>query len=164
MIETYLESLILLAAELPVSSTVVFGPQIEVGRRGELLERFGKLPKVKFSDFETDLTQLYADADVVVSMAGYNTVCELLSHNKRAVLVPRSEPVLEQLIRARLLADHGFFQNIEPNELNPQTMKDKIVAALKTTSIKRHLMDLDGLPCINERVRGLLMEDICEVV
>ena len=50
------------------------------------------------------MTQLYAEADMVVSMAGYNTVCELLSFGRNAILVPRAEPVKEQLIRARLLA------------------------------------------------------------
>ena len=125
-------------------------------RRENLLARFGNLPDVKFLDFEPDLTKHYAEADAVVSMAGYNTVCELLSHNKCAVLVPRSEPVREQLMRARLLANHGFFQTIEPHELNAETMKNKIIASLKTTSIKKHLMDLDGLPRINNRVRELL--------
>lgn len=161
MIETYLESLPLLEAELPVSSTVVFGPQIEAAKRDGLLARFGKLPNVKFSDFEADLTQLYSDADVVVSMAGYNTVCELLSHKKRAVLVPRSEPVREQLIRARLLAKHGLFQVIEPADLTAETMKNKIIAAVKSTSLAMHLLDLDGLRRIDNRVRELLTEEVC---
>ena len=162
MIETYLESLSSLTAELTVSSTVIFGPQIPDAKRKNLLSRFRSLPDIRFLEFVPDLTQHYAEADVVVSMAGYNTVCELLSHNKCAVLVPRSEPVREQLIRARLLADQGFFQTIEPHEMNAETMKNKIIAAIKTTSIKRHLMDLDGLPRINKRVRQLLTEEICE--
>ena len=163
MIETYLESLALLTTELAVRSTVIFGPQMPNAKRENLLARFGELSNVKFLDFEPDLTKHYAEADAVVSMAGYNTVCELLSHNKCAVLVPRSEPVREQLMRARLLANHGFFQTIEPHELNAATMKYKIIAALKTTSIKKHLMDLDGLPRINQRVRELLGNADCKM-
>lgn len=159
MIETYLESLPLLTSELPVISTVVFGPQIQEDKRQELLRRFGDLADVRFLDFEPDLTQRYSQADVVVSMAGYNTVCELLSHQKSAVLVPRSEPVREQLMRARLLAQQGLFQAIEPSELNPETMKRKIIAAVKTSSLSRRMMDLDGLPRINVRVRDLLMKE-----
>lgn len=52
--------------------------------------------------FEPDLTRLYSESDIIVSMAGYNTVCELLSFGHHAILVPRAEPVQEQLIRARL--------------------------------------------------------------
>ncbi|NOT46584.1 MAG: glycosyltransferase [Acidobacteria bacterium] len=159
MIETYLESLPLLEAELAVSSTVVFGPQLQIAKREILLARFGRISNVEFLDFEADLTKLYSRADVVISMAGYNTVCELLSHQKSAVLVPRSEPVREQLIRARLLAQQGLFETIEPAELNPETMKAKIIAAVKTSSPKRRLLDLDGLPRINERVRYLLSNE-----
>lgn len=158
MIETYLESLRMLAEELAVSSTVVFGPQIAGEKRSEILEQYGTLSDVKFIDFEPDLTKFYAEADVVVSMAGYNTVCELLSHKKSAVLVPRSEPVREQLMRARLLAQNGLFQSIEPSDLNPETMKNKVIAAVKTTSLTRHLLDLDGLDRINERVQKLLTQ------
>lgn len=158
MIETYLKSLPLLTEELAVSSTVVFGPQIAGEKRDEILKRYAASPGVKFIDFEPDLTKLYADADVVVSMAGYNTVCELLSHKKSAVLVPRSEPVREQLMRARLLAQNGLFQSIEPADLSPETMKNKVIAAVKTTSLTRHLLDLDGLRRINERVHELLTE------
>ncbi len=41
--------------------------------RAALLERFGYLSDVTFLDFEPELTGLYAAADIVVSMAGYNT-------------------------------------------------------------------------------------------
>lgn len=156
MIETYLESLPLLAGEVALRSTVIFGPQIADARRENLLNHFSYLPDVKFLDFEPDLARHYAEADLVVSMAGYNTVCELLSHEKRAVLVPRAEPVREQLIRARLLAEQGFFEVIEPVELNAETMKRKIIDAFNTTSIKKHFLNLDGLPRINERVYDLL--------
>jgi predicted glycosyltransferase len=52
----------------------------------------------------------------VVAMGGYNTFCEILSFNKRAIIVPRTAPRLEQFIRAsraqevglvRMLADDG---------------------------------------------------------
>jgi predicted glycosyltransferase len=158
MIETYLACLPRLRAKLSVSSTIVFGPQIDTARRDELYARYSDLQYVKFLDFEPDLTQRYSDADVVVSMAGYNTVCELLSHKKKAVLVPRSEPVQEQLIRARLLADHGLFQMIEPADLSPQTMMDKIITAAKTPSQSMRRLDLDGLTRIRGRVRDLLKD------
>ncbi len=36
----------------------------------------------------------------VVAMGGYNTFCEILSFDRRAILVPRTEPRREQAIRA----------------------------------------------------------------
>jgi predicted glycosyltransferase len=41
-------------------------------------------------------------------MGGYNTFCEVLSLNKRALIVPRTEPRLEQFIRASRAADMGL--------------------------------------------------------
>ena len=39
-------------------------------------------------------------ATAVVAMGGYNTFCEILSLDKRALIVPRTQPRLEQHIRA----------------------------------------------------------------
>ena len=39
-------------------------------------------------------------AAAIVAMGGYNTFCEILSLDKRALIVPRTHPRLEQHIRA----------------------------------------------------------------
>jgi predicted glycosyltransferase len=62
-------------------------------------------------------------ADVVVSMGGYNTVCELLSLDKRAVVIPRVRPAEEQLIRAQRMAERGLFSFIHPDRLTPALLK-----------------------------------------
>jgi predicted glycosyltransferase len=41
-------------------------------------------------------------------MGGYNTFCEVLSLDKRALIVPRTEPRLEQYIRASRAAEIGL--------------------------------------------------------
>lgn len=156
MIETYLEGLAVLPRNVAIETTVIFGPQMPESKRDGLLERFGYLADVTFLDFEPDLTRRYAEADVVVSMAGYNTVCELLSSARRAILVPRSEPVMEQLIRARLLAAQGLFDLVEPRELAPETLMGKVLASFKPAPVSAASLDLDGLPRIRERVRALL--------
>jgi predicted glycosyltransferase len=156
MIESYLEGLASLPRNVALRSTVVFGPQMSPESRASLLGRFGYLADVTFSEFEPDLAKLYAEADIVVSMAGYNTVCELLSSSRRAILVPRAEPVQEQLIRARLLARQGLFEIVEPQDLTPDTLIKKVLAALKPAAVSRPPFQLDGLPRIRERMRVLL--------
>ncbi|HVG35727.1 MAG TPA: glycosyltransferase [Pyrinomonadaceae bacterium] len=158
MIEAYLEGLSTLPRNIALNSTVVFGPQMSQDSRAALLERFGYLADVRFLDFEPDLTELYAEADIVVSMAGYNTVCELLSFGRHAILVPRAEPVQEQLIRARLLAAQGIFDIVEPRHLSPETLIGKVLAALKPVAVAPVSFELDGLPCIRERMNALLGE------
>ena len=156
MIEAYLEGLATLPRNVALETTVIFGPQMPESERAGLLERFDYLADVTFVDFEPDLTKRYAEADVVVSMAGYNTVCELLSFARRAILVPRAEPVMEQLIRARLLAEQRLFDMIEPQDLTPGVLIGRVLASFKPTAVQATPLDLDGLPRIRQRVRGLL--------
>lgn len=156
IIEAYLEGLLDLPRRVPLHTVIMFGPQMPDARRALILERFGHLPDVDFRHFEPDLTRRYAEADVVVSMAGYNTVCELLSIGRRAILVPREEPVQEQLIRARLLAAQGYFDLLEKKQLTPHRLMAKVLAAIEQGPSTTPPFDLGGLPRIRERARVLL--------
>jgi predicted glycosyltransferase len=158
MIEVYLEGLARLPRNIALQTTVVSGPQMSHARSAALHERYGYLADVTFLDFAPDLTKLYAESDIVVSMAGYNTVCELLSFGHHAILVPRAEPVQEQLIRARLLAAQGLCQLVEPQDLSPKTLIAKVLAALRPAAVRPLPFELDGLPHIRERMRALLGE------
>jgi predicted glycosyltransferase len=156
LIQTYLDGLAGLPRKIVLRTTVVFGPQMAPACRAAILERYGSLADVTFLDFEADLTERYAESDVVVSMAGYNTVCELLSFGRRAVLVPRAEPVSEQLLRARLLAARGYLDLVEPRDLDPEVLIAKVLAALEDPKPPAPSLELDGLPRIRQRVRRLL--------
>src|SRR5438132_6898631 len=146
VVEAYLEGLLGLPRRFALRTTIVFGPQMPESRRTRILERFGLIPDVAFFDFEPDLGRRYAEADVVVSMAGYSTVCELLSSRRRAVLVPRAEPVREQLIRARRFADLGYFDLVEPGQLTPERLIRKVLAALRRDVASVPSVDLGRLP------------------
>jgi predicted glycosyltransferase len=156
LIRNYLEGLAALPRSTALRTTVVFGPQMSATDKEILLQRFDYLADVSFLDFEADLAKRYAAADVVVSLAGYNTVCELLSFVHRAILVPRAEPVQEQLIRARLLAAKGYFDLIEPKNLNPDILIARVLNALKPTPTIVPPLDLDGLPRVVQRTADLL--------
>lgn len=158
MIEAYLDGLSHLPRNVAINSTIVFGPQMPEVRRDSLLERYGYLADVTFLDFAPDLTALYAQSDIVVSMAGYNTVCELLSFGRHAILCPRATPVAEQLIRARLLAAEGLFDLVEPEDLNGPLLMQKVLDALKPVEVRPTQLDLEGLPIIRERVRLMVEE------
>src|SRR5260370_565445 len=73
-------------------------------------------------EFTDGLLSYMNAADVVISMAGYNTICELLTLGKRSIVVPRVKPVEEQKIRAERLAGLGAFRMILPGDLTPQTL------------------------------------------
>jgi predicted glycosyltransferase len=65
-------------------------------------------------------------------MAGYNTVVEVLRARTPALLVPRTRPSEEQLVRAGLVADAGLATVLQPDELGPAQLRralDDLLAA-----------------------------------
>jgi predicted glycosyltransferase len=49
-------------------------------------------------------------------MGGYNTFCEILSFDKRAIVVPRTRPRLEQFIRARAARNLGLIEMLDAEQ------------------------------------------------
>jgi len=101
---------------LETPALIVFGPFVNRERRRSFLERVARHPRLDALIFDNKLELLMQKAAAVVAMGGYNTFCEILSLDKRALIVPRTEPRLEQYIRAveaerlglvRMLADGG---------------------------------------------------------
>ena len=137
-------------------TVVVLGPQLDP-ETAEGLRRLGADRRdVEYVEFESNMPRRYEEADVVLSMAGYNTVCELLSAGARAVLVPRAEPVQEQLIRARRLAARGYFRMVEPSALTPQRLIDEARAVLASPPSPASRIDMEGLMRVRSRVHRLL--------
>jgi predicted glycosyltransferase len=77
-------------------------------RQAEFMDRAKKLKGVDAITFHGQLEALVARAAGVVAMGGYNTFCEVLSLDKRALIVPRTAPRLEQHIRASRAAELGL--------------------------------------------------------
>ena len=70
----------------------------------------------------TDVPSYLAAADAVFCMGGYNTTCEVLALGVPAVIVPRTTPRLEQLMRAQRLADRGLVHWLHPDGLTPRVV------------------------------------------
>ncbi|MDH3591772.1 MAG: hypothetical protein OER88_07835, partial [Planctomycetota bacterium] len=88
-------------------------------RFGELAEAIDGVRLVPYTD---RMPEWIAAADVVVSMAGYNTICELACAGARAVVVPRVFPRREQWVRAHALAQRRAIRMIEPEGLEPAAL------------------------------------------
>jgi predicted glycosyltransferase len=53
-------------------------------------------------------------AIAIVAMGGYNTFCEILTLDKAALMIPRSVPRQEQLIRAERAVKLGLISMLNP--------------------------------------------------
>jgi predicted glycosyltransferase len=87
---------------------MVLGPFMQPERQAEFMDRASKLKRVDAITFHSHLETLVAGAAGVVAMGGYNTFCEVLSLDKRALIIPRTTPRLEQFIRASSAAKLGL--------------------------------------------------------
>lgn len=107
---------------LPFRSLVITGPEMPAALRNDLRRQADLLSGVVLCEFTADMLGCMNTADVVVCMGGYNTVCELLTLRKPAVVVPRTEPSLEQAVRADRLQRAGLFSAVHPDRLTPETL------------------------------------------
>jgi predicted glycosyltransferase len=93
---------------LPYPALLVLGPFMQPERQAEFMDRAARLKRVDVITFHSNLEALLARAAGVVGMGGYNTFCEVLSLDKRALIVPRTAPRLEQYIRTSRAAELGL--------------------------------------------------------
>jgi predicted glycosyltransferase len=94
--------------KLPYPALLVLGPFMNSENQSDFQSRVSQLPNVEAVTFETQLETLMDRAIGVVCMGGYNTFCEALSFDKRALVIPRTVPRMEQHIRASRAQDLGL--------------------------------------------------------
>lgn len=87
---------------------IVLGPFMTADAQASFKARAGELANVEIITFVPDLDHLMNEAMAVIAMGGYNTFCEILAADKPALIVPRTEPRLEQFIRASRMSELGL--------------------------------------------------------
>ena len=105
--------------------------------------------------FVTNMEVLISASDLVISMGGYNTVCELLSQKTLALLIPRETPRREQLIRARAMKESHLLDYIAWSRVNPAGLKKKIGKMLAFQEPFQKAMDhfrMTGTDAISQRI------------
>jgi predicted glycosyltransferase len=127
---------------LPFDLVLVGGPPLSESHRKNLRRL---LPSVRFVRYAEDLRSYIAAADVVVSRAGYNTVCEILSMGKPAILVPRMVAGQEEFIRARALHDAGLVDLLHPSDLTPARLLQRLTRVVSEPTDTHPVIALDGL-------------------
>jgi predicted glycosyltransferase len=148
--------------ELQRPLLLVLGPLMPSEERERIRGRAKPFPQASVIEFDNRMEGLIDGAKAIVSMGGYNTFCEILSFDKRALLVPRVRPREEQLIRARRAADLGILDMLEPTEAADPA---KLAAALRRVyerprpSECERALELGGLAAICDLVDRWLARD-----
>ena len=141
VIETFLHAAGPLARERDGTFLAVTGPLMPYEEH-QRLSRLAEAQGVGVRRVVPELRAHLAMADCVVSMPGYNTVCDVISFQRPAVLVPRLGPSHEQLLRGERLEEWGAARIlIDPGS---ETMRDAIVRALEGLPPAAAPVPLDG--------------------
>jgi len=145
-------------AELPpdTNGVVVTGPCMPAQVQRRLCRGAARRPGRRVVRFMREPTRLLRHADYVIAMGGYNTVCEILSFGKPALIVPRVKPRCEQLIRAERLRALGLVEVLHPADLSPAALSAWLARGPAPVPPARGRIDLNGLDRIPRLLRELL--------
>lgn len=140
---------------------IVAGPQMPDAER-EQIEALAQ-PGTRVVGSVPDGLATIRRAAAVISMAGYNTVCELMSTRTPALLVPREHPRQEQLIRATGLAATGTLELLRVGELTPARLTTWLADAVGR-EVDRSCLDRDGLKAVPALAADLIAARHLEVL
>ena len=149
---------VFLQADLPADMTgvVVTGPYMREQDRQRLNDALRGRPQMQLIDYLPEPVALVERADRVIAMGGYNTICEILSFEKHALIVPRIGPGSEQWIRAQRMRDLGLIEVLHPDQLRPQALSEWLARDLGPPPASRSRVDVGGLTRIPGMVAELL--------
>jgi predicted glycosyltransferase len=126
-------------------SVLVTGPLVSGGPVADLIDRVTRLGRpVEVLRFTDRMEDLLGTADGVISMAGYNTVAELLAARVPAMLVPRRFPRLEQWLRATRLAPVADLTPVAAEDVTCEHVERFVERLCSGESAREHQLDIGG--------------------
>ncbi|MDY0871762.1 glycosyltransferase family protein [Dongia rigui] len=144
---------------LPYPALLVLGPFMHSDRQAEFLARAAKLDKVEAITFDAQMEHVMDRAIGVVAMGGYNTFCEIVSFDKRALIVPRTRPRMEQFIRAAKAEELGLVGMLEDDGVRDWRKMATALRQLPQQSLPSEVVVpglLDGLNNVNRLAQQAL--------
>ncbi|MCI9105018.1 MAG: undecaprenyldiphospho-muramoylpentapeptide beta-N-acetylglucosaminyltransferase [Lachnospiraceae bacterium] len=105
---------------------------IHICGKGNLDESLiGKTGYVQYEYVDAPLRHLFAAADLIVSRAGANSICEILALRKPNILIPLSAAASrgDQILNARSFEKQGFSKVLEEEQIT----EENLLLAIKDT-------------------------------
>lgn len=144
LLESSLHAAKLLQNRFPHEFRVFAGPLMPEEAYSRLQELARESKNVNLSRYTPDLAALLRRAAVSVSMAGYNTIMDVLSSGVRALVYPvTANGDQEQIVRAEALEKAGVIGVIKTEELVPEELARKLEQALSKAATSL-TFDFDG--------------------
>lgn len=156
MMDRFIDAVRLIKTELPFQAFIATGPFVHKEQRKLLRQKSQGLP-ITVGRMEGDSIRYFRRADLVVSMAGYNTISEIMLFRKNAIVIPRPGPSAEQTMRTRFMSERGLFTAIAAQELTAENFAERLFTQLSNgqTMPSERLPDLRGAARVAEKILNL---------
>lgn len=130
MVDAYLRFLENRAGTSAIQSLIIAGPGIASPQKHALGQRAQRLPNVIFHRSGKHALHYLRFAEVVICAGGYNAMCEILAHRKKAIVVPSLPEQPANFHRARLFQQRGLVTMIPSQKYNASVLEETIAAML----------------------------------
>lgn len=116
----------------------------------------------QFEYVKSELKDLLALADLVISRAGANAICELLALSKPNLLIPLPAKSSrgDQILNARSFASQGFSMVIDEEELTAELLTEKVRELYKNRLLFTHTMDQQNSVSAIDKIMELILDEM----
>ena len=160
LMKSCLDAFHLIGRNSRFEAVFITGPLMDPDQREQLRAQARGLGARVFTCVE-DAPSFINAADLVITMAGYNSLCEVVSLRRKALVVPRLGPRAEQRMRAELFQQKGLIDVLDPEEVSPRNLAQRIIEDLERTDfpLADAAIDTSGARNAARRLSGLALEN-----
>ncbi len=155
VMDTYLATLESFSNQPPFKSVLITGPFMPKEERRDVFKRARRLG-VRTYHFYRQMEKIFSAADIVVSMGGYNTLCEILGQGTISLVIPRETPRQEQIIRARAFHRQNLVDYIAWSDFSADRLRQKLFDLLENPEPYHEAISrfrLTGIETMQQRLR-----------
>lgn len=163
LIANFLEIIEKRRSSISFKSLILTGPFLKEDHWNRFKYAARDLP-VKILKFVRQTRPFLAQSDLVISTAGYNTVTDILSYARKALVIPRIKYRKEQFLRSRIMSDLGLVTLMHPDDVSVRHLYDCVTDLLASENDPlvearaRKLIPLDGGRRLAEHLGGIFAE------
>lgn len=115
---------------------------------------------VQYEYIKEELSDLMAAADIMISRAGANAICEILALRKPNILIPLSAEASrgDQILNAASFEKSGYSIVIQENEISDEKLYNAVISAYENREKYKKAMAKSQLNNSIEKIVGLINE------
>ncbi|MEO1375333.1 MAG: glycosyltransferase [Cyanobacteria bacterium J06635_10] len=148
LLDSVIEASKILENQISHQIQIFTGPFMPEAQFLKLQQASSTRKNVNLRRYTNQLLNYIKKADLSISLTGYNTTMNILRTNVRAIVVPigHYDKDREQLLRTKKLEELKIVEVINPNNLEPAHLAEKIITSLKKETVRNSsdIFNLEG--------------------